>query len=107
CAAAQNISTPKRTIQSGLTCLSPGDALYLRGGTYIESLTHGSFPAGSAWDAPVTIKGHPNETAVWQATPGCAYPDDCRFPVWIRSGAEQYIVFASIIFDCNNFKTNS
>ena len=36
CAQAQSISTPKKTINSALACLGPGDTLYVQPGTYQE-----------------------------------------------------------------------
>jgi hypothetical protein len=40
CTAAQSISTPKRTIQAGVDCLTndSGDILYIRSGTYRETV---------------------------------------------------------------------
>ena len=34
CATAQSIGTPKATIQAGINCMSGGDTLHIRGGTY-------------------------------------------------------------------------
>ena len=38
CATAQTITTPKRTIASGVACLNPGDTLYIRAGTWTEQI---------------------------------------------------------------------
>ena len=37
CAHAQSISTPKRTVTAGVSCLQPGDTLYVRAGDIHES----------------------------------------------------------------------
>jgi hypothetical protein len=60
CTQAQSASTPKMTIRSGLSCLSPGDTLLIRGGTYNEEVTN--IPSGSSWSNPITISPHPGET---------------------------------------------
>src|SRR5881296_2593221 len=40
CGTAQDINTPKRTINNGTTCLSGGsDTLLIRGGTYNENVS--------------------------------------------------------------------
>ena len=67
CTTAQAISTPKATIVSGITCLSAGDTLYIRQGTYIsENLdtTRINIPSGTSWSNPVTIAGYPGETVI-------------------------------------------
>lgn len=94
-----------RTIGAGVQCLQAGDTLLIHAGTYQESLTDGGIPGGTSWDAPVTIKGAPGEQVIWQAVPGCAYPDDCRSPLYLRSATEQYLSFESLIFDGNNRTT--
>jgi Right handed beta helix region len=59
CAAARNISTPKRTINSGMACMAPGDTLYIRAGTYTEKITW-SLACTAA--APCTMAGYPGDT---------------------------------------------
>src|SRR5438093_817612 len=61
CVTSQTITTPKQTIQSGIACLTAGDTLYLRQGTYQESILSGSpsFPSGTSWANPVTIASYP------------------------------------------------
>jgi hypothetical protein len=64
CDEATDINTPKKTVSNVLSsgCLSPGDTLYIRGGTY----------AGEGWQSvsgspgnPITISSYPGETAVY------------------------------------------
>ena len=45
CAQAQNVSTPKLTIGAGIGCLSSGETLIVKAGTYNESLD--STPSGT------------------------------------------------------------
>jgi len=64
CATAQTLATPKATINSGVSCLSAGDTLIVRGGTYNENLTY--IPSGTSWNNKVRIANYPGET-VWMA----------------------------------------
>jgi parallel beta-helix repeat protein len=59
CVQAQSISTPMLTIMAGVGCLSAGDTLQIRGGTYAEwvNITNRS---GSA-NNPITITNFPAE----------------------------------------------
>ena len=64
CVAAQTITTPAQTIAFGVGCLSAGDTLYIRTGTYAERIDPNDYtiPSGASWVAPITIAGYPNET---------------------------------------------
>src|SRR5262245_11535375 len=51
CATAQTITTPKRTVSGssgGVSCLQPGDTLYVRAGTYAEGLNAINSPSGTS-----------------------------------------------------------
>ena len=64
CATSTNISTPRKTIQQGLTCMTAGDTLYIRGGTYTGDIDSNAqtIPTGTSWtDAPL-ISGYATET---------------------------------------------
>lgn len=64
CTAATNIGTPAQTIAFGLSCTVAGDTLYLRGGTYNESIDSNklTIPTGTSYsDAPL-ISSYPSET---------------------------------------------
>lgn len=63
CAMAQNINTPKRTLNSALLCLQAGATLYIREGTYSEALQN-IIPSGTSWTNPVTIAAYSAETAI-------------------------------------------
>jgi parallel beta-helix repeat protein len=54
-------SAPFATINRGAGVLQPGDTLFVRGGTYVQTVSIGN--AGTA-AAPITIAGYPGETAV-------------------------------------------
>src|ERR1043166_10265653 len=61
---------PFRTIQKGLNVLRASDTLYLRGGTYAESINSNNqtIPSGTSWaDAP-RIAAYSGETVTLQGT---------------------------------------
>ena len=71
CSQAQSSSTARLTLNSALTCLKAGDTLYVRGGSYDESLltniyynAGNGFPSGTSWSNKVRIAAYPGET-VW------------------------------------------
>ncbi len=55
------LDRPFATINTGIGKLSAGDTLYLRGGTYVQTVSVGK--SGTA-STPITISGYPGETAV-------------------------------------------
>ena len=46
CTQARSLSTPKHTIAAGLSCLSGGDTLIIKAGTYLEVINHKQVPSG-------------------------------------------------------------
>jgi hypothetical protein len=58
CTTAQNIATPKRTINGGMACMAPGDTLYIRSGTYTEKIT---WSLECRAEAPCTMAGYPGD----------------------------------------------
>jgi hypothetical protein len=77
CAQAQSSSTPKQTVASGLTCLSAGDTLYVRAGSYDEG-TLSSIPSGTSWSSKVRIAAYPGET------------------VWLKPSSGTYVVYLGL-----------
>jgi len=77
CVQAKNISTPKRTLNNAVTCLTPGATLYIMRGTYAETL-HNNIPGGTSWSQPVTVAAFPGQAVTIQAQsrsgPGPAFP---------------------------------
>jgi hypothetical protein len=57
-------SQPFRNISTGVRVLQPGDTLYIRGGTYAETISPATMtiPSGTSWSNAITISGYPNET---------------------------------------------
>lgn len=92
CATASVIGTPKLTVVNGITCLSAGDTLLVRAGTYAEAIS--TVPSGTSWANTVRVANYPGET-VWLApTTGVGGND----VIWL-DGAFQYIEFDGINVD--------
>jgi hypothetical protein len=72
CAQAQSTATPKLTIASGLTCVRADDTLYIRNGTYAETIDSNdqTIPTGTSWDNAPIISSYPGETATIQGGRG-------------------------------------
>jgi Right handed beta helix region len=70
CMVAQNSTTPKRSISSGLRCLGSGDTLDIRGGTYAEEINGNTipFPSGTSDTKRTIIQGHAGETITLRPT---------------------------------------
>lgn len=64
CSAAQSTSTPKRSINAGLSCLTAGsaDILDIRSGTYSDRIT--SVVSGTSFANAATIRAHSGETVI-------------------------------------------
>jgi hypothetical protein len=92
CAQAQSAATPKLTLNSAVTCLKPGDTLYVKAGVYTESLGTGKVPSGTSWTGKVRIAAYPGET-VWMK------PASSSNRVLEFAGAQQYIEFDAINLD--------
>jgi hypothetical protein len=60
---AQNINTPKRTINSAAACLVPNSQVLVRAGTYNESFED-AIPSGTSWAAKTRVASYPGEI-VW------------------------------------------
>ena len=56
-------AAPKRSVAQGLATLSPGDTLYLRGGTYVENITATAIRSGTP-SAPISVRNFPGERPV-------------------------------------------
>src|SRR3990167_3742556 len=95
CAAAQNINTPKRTLNNAVSCLSAGKTLYIRGGTYKESLVNGVIPPGDSWNNPVTIAAYPGETVIMRPDPGATF-------IFQFIGPQKYIIIDGLVLDGAN-----
>jgi parallel beta-helix repeat protein len=91
CGQAQSISSPKRSITSSLTCLAPGDTLFVRGGTYNEVIKD-NVPSGTGWGNKVRIANY-NGESVW------LIPSAGDFAIYFGAANRQYIEFDGINID--------
>src|SRR4051794_4523366 len=60
------VQSPFQTIAKGLSSLKAGDVLYLRGGTYSQSINSNSqvIPTGTSWANAPLVSAYPGETVV-------------------------------------------
>ena len=92
CAEAQNPSEAKLTIAQGINCLSSGDTLIIKGGTYNEGLYDP--PSGNSSAEMTTVKGAPGETVIIK-------PDQAN-PIIAVDDPRSYISIENLIVDGNN-----
>src|SRR5205823_1527006 len=88
CVASENIASPKHTIASAVTCLTPGDTLYLRGGTYGEPIHLTTLGTAGNY---ITVSGYPGETAIIQLTNSQFYP--------MGATVKQWHIYQNLVFD--------
>lgn len=92
CIQAQSQSTPKLTIAAGVACLSSGDTLNIKAGTYAESFTSAQFvgKSGTSYSNATTIQAFGSDVVTARGvifnSPG-------------TGNAIRYIVFKNFIFD--------
>lgn len=55
---------PFVTLEKGVSVLSPGDTLYVRGGTYTRNHYLWEPPNGKSWENAITIKAYQNEKVI-------------------------------------------
>lgn len=95
CTAAQNVMTPKQTLNGAMTCLTSatvGKTLWVRGGAYAESLIN-VIPSGTSSSNIVRIIAYPGETPTM--TPGAGAQRAIYF-----DGANAYITVDGININC-------
>jgi hypothetical protein len=90
CVQAKNTGTPKLTIAAGISCMSTADTLYIRAGTYTESIhdrDFSSFPRGTSWSNAPVISAYPGEKVTWVGIFG------------FHQATTAYVIVKDIIFD--------
>jgi hypothetical protein len=101
CTQATNINTPKWHIEGtsgGLSCLTAGDMLDIRGGTYQEVVNTNNFtmPYGTSWANAVTIQGHAGETVIIRGT------ETIALAVSPVSQTIQYVIWSNLVVEGSN-----
>ena len=88
---------PFRTIKEGVRSLSAGDTLFVKAGTYAESIrsTQVPIPNGTSWNNPITIAAKPGDTVTIRPNTGNAF-------FWILDGQRKYLILKGFIVDGRN-----
>lgn len=97
CVASEDPATPKRTLDQAVDCLTAGDTLYIRGGTWNERINlqdKGKTGTSAGW---MKIAGYPGETVVLQ------YTDTGSYGAIKARGARGYFLFENLIIDGSNY----
>lgn len=105
CTTAQAIGTPKATFASAVTCLSAGDTLYVRAGTYAEALTWFGWPGGTLgtnWATAITISAYQGELVTLRPPVGPEFVLVMRGSASAATDAPRYLIFTGITFDGTN-----
>src|SRR5713101_5480671 len=89
-----SLSQPFATINHGASVLHPGDMLYIRAGTYAESLH--AIPGGTSWTTPVTVAAYPGETVTLQPNAGS------DSVLVFAAASEEFIIIQGLILDATN-----
>jgi hypothetical protein len=103
-AQSQSQSQSKLTINAGAGCLSAGDTLLVKAGTYVEVL-NATIPNGTS-GSPTIVKANPGESVILQADQAAFNASGAGLPAMVVFWANQYIVFDGFILDLTNFFTN-
>jgi|SRR5215471_519293 len=94
CNQSQSINNPKATFRSATSCLTAGDTLFVRAGTYNQFINNG-IASGTSWTNKVRIAAYQNEVVWLVPTSGDVYV------VSISDGAH-YIEFDGINVNSSN-----
>jgi parallel beta-helix repeat protein len=80
-----SITSPFQTIAKGTSVLVAGDTLYIRSGSYSESINSGSqtIPAGTSWANAPLISAYPSETVTLRG-------------IGLFSNSLQYLIFQNL-----------
>src|SRR5271166_4178839 len=89
------ISQPFRTIAKGVSMLTAGETLFVRSGTYAESLQN-TIPGGTSWSNPVTVEAYPGDAVTIRP------PSGASFGLYFSGTNEQYIVVKGFTVDARN-----
>ncbi|MEZ4273325.1 MAG: right-handed parallel beta-helix repeat-containing protein, partial [Myxococcota bacterium] len=87
-------AAPFSTIKHGVSRLTAGDTLYVKAGTYSESILSWEtpIPNGISWNKPVTIAANPGDTVTILPPSGDAF-------FWIKDGQAKYLIIDGFVID--------
>ena len=108
CAESTNIATPKRNLNGAngaLACMTAGDTLIIRAGTYNESIAGSAVPSGIDASTPTVIMGAVGETAILQplSSGACATSGADVVTVGATGAARHHITYKNLTLDANGF----
>jgi parallel beta-helix repeat protein len=88
--------SPFRTIAKGLSVVKAGDKLYIRAGTYTETIdsNNQTIPTGTSWSNAPVIAASPGETVVLNGSGGQV--------IGLAHGYIQYVIFDGLVIDATN-----
>jgi parallel beta-helix repeat protein len=95
CAQAMNQLSPKQTITSGISCLSAGDTLIVKAGTYDESFDDPFANTGTSWVNKITVKAEVPRSVIIKAMSG-------DYVMTFQAASQRYIEFNGIEIDASN-----
>lgn len=95
CAQAVNPSSPKQTINAGISCLAAGDALIVKSGTYNESFQNPFSNTGTSWNNLITVKAESPKTVIIK-------PTSAEDALSFTSSSQKYIEFDGVEIDAIN-----
>ena len=99
CTQAQNTATPKSTIASAIGCLSAGDTLNIRAGTYAEGIDsaygRNVLPAGTSWDNAPVIQAYGDEAVILR-------PSGTDVVVRANLPSNKYLIFRNLVLDATD-----
>ncbi len=78
CSTAQTIGTPKLTIAAGIGCLSAGNTLVVKAGTYAEQNLGNAIPNGTSWSNVTTLRENGSDVVIIRP-PGTGDGNRCFF----------------------------
>jgi hypothetical protein len=90
-------SHPFRTLRKGVSVLSPGATLYVKGGTYSETLIN-TIPGGRSWSQPVTVAAYPGHKVVLKP------PRGSNLALHFQGAQQAYIVVSGLTIDASNVR---
>jgi len=91
-------AAPYRTLNKGVKALKSGDTLYVRDGTYAESLRN-NIAGGTSWSAPVKVAAFPGESVTLRPSSG-------SHVIWLSGSNRKYIIFERLILDASGVSTD-
>ena len=88
---------PVRTIKKGVSLLSAGDTLFVKSGTYFETILSSqmTIPNGTSWSNPITVSANPGHTVTIK-------PPANRAFFWILDGQSKFLIIKDFIVDGAN-----